>query len=101
MGGGGEVGQILPMLFRSVRGARRSPVEGVFRGDLVMHSVCSRACGLAPSKKIGGVTIGSRPRKNHNYGSWSLAGLLRRWLGVSSRTCRRSFFFLNVRRVFP
>ena len=58
-------------LYRSVRGVRIKLDEWRPRGGLVSHFDCSRACGLVPSKEIGGVTWRSRPRKKHNFGSWS------------------------------
>jgi hypothetical protein len=77
-------------LGRSVRGVRISTDDGALRGGLASHFDCSRACGLAPSKKIDGVTLRIAASKEPQFWERKPMGFAAGGLGVSSRTPRGS-----------
>ncbi len=87
--GGGRLGvagaQECFRLSRSVRGVRIRLDDGVLRGGLASHFVCSRACGLAPSKKIDGATFRIAASKEPQFWERKPMGFTAGGLGVSSR----------------
>ena len=93
-GSGGELGWPdsagFHKLGRSVRGVRIGLDDGVLRGGLASHFDCSRACGLAPSKKIDGVTLRIAASKEPQFWERKPMGFAAGGLGVSPRAPRGS-----------
>lgn len=84
-------------LNRSVRGVRIGLDDGVLRDGLASHFDCSRACGLAPSKKIDGVTLEIAASKEPQFWEQKPVAFAVGGAGASSRTPRGSIVLNSSR----